>query len=238
MAVAWRGSKPEAVGQGRIELLGRSATWSMTASTLRLVPVVAGRRLPPVDQRRGRCRRVAQPAEEGGARIAGRHHDGRLDHGAVGELDAPHPLALAEDGGDLRAGAHGAARGLERAAHRVGDGAAAADRPADRGDVLHGVGQTRRGPCRACRGTGPTRPGRPRPRAPSPRPRGRSPAGRRRRCAGSSAGGGARRGPAARRRGAGRRRAWASRWPARPGARPPASRPRGSGGSPRPRRDR
>ena len=60
---------------------------------------------------------------------------------AVGQLDAPHPLALAEDGGDLRAGAHGAARGLERAAHRVGDGAAAADRPADGGDVLHGVGQ-------------------------------------------------------------------------------------------------
>ena len=84
---------------------------------------------------------MAQPAEERGPGIARRDDDGCLDHAAVGQLDAPDPLALAEDGSHPRAGPHRAAGRLERAAHGVGDGPAAADRSPDGGDVLQGVGQ-------------------------------------------------------------------------------------------------
>ena len=177
MVVACERLEAEPVGQRSGRAGGRSGRARDDGVDLRLVAVV-GRRAAATGRSAARPR-PGVPAASSTNVARGSQAEttrGAVDHGAVGELDAPHALALAEDGGDARAGAH-ACRPRPRTRRARASGTAPLP-PTGRptvADVLHGVGRARRGPCRACTGRAPTRPGRPRPRAPSPRPRGRSP---------------------------------------------------------------
>ena len=124
---------------------------------LALVAVVGRRASPALDHGcRGR-RRVLEPPDEGGVRVAGRHHDRCLDDRAVVELDASNPVALAEDGADLGRRAQGPTGRGEGSAHRVRHSAAAAHWPAHPGHVLHGVRQRAQAGARRVRREAPDR---------------------------------------------------------------------------------
>ena len=128
--------EPQASGESGIELVVAGQLGD-DGVELALVPLVARGGLPSCDQRGGDARRVPEPTQERGVRVAGRHHDGRLHDIAIGQLDAAYPFSLTGDGDHTRRRSQRAAGSLEGAEHGVGHGAAAAHGPADGSDVLH-----------------------------------------------------------------------------------------------------